>query len=281
MPLGFPWSVLYVSGSERGRKDLARGLGGPVESAEGLQAVESRLEGGARPRAVVVRPPIADGTVRAVCARVRDRDPGIDCFVVNGSSPGERIEAVAFDPDSADGWSRVAAAVRHSVVRRSQAPYPVPDGEDRRCSAAAGVLEPARASDRPDAVAREAVEAAGTPHAIVGLITHRREHVVGRAGRAVPGPLDRASTICTHTIAAPETLVVPDRRADARFADLAVPAQLGIEAYAGAPVEVRGERVGTLCVYADAPRSFERETRARLVELAGDLGSHLEALRDE
>lgn len=282
MPPGFPWTVLYVSGSEHGRKALARGLGAPVEYAEGLGAAERRLDDdGPRPRVVVVRPPLAAGTPQEVCASARARDPDVDCFLVNASVPDERVGTVAFDPESGSGWTDAAAAIRHAVIHRSQAPYPVADGEPRRCSAAAGVLELAKESERPDAVAREAAEAAGTRRAIVGIVTHRRKHVVGRAGERIPGLLHRANTICTHVIVDPGPLVVPDRRTDPRFADIEELAEFGVEAYAGAPIEVRGERIGTVCVYEDRPRYFGREVQERLTELAADLGSHLEAIRKE
>jgi GAF domain-containing protein len=280
MPPGFPWTALYVSGTEHGRAALARGLGAPVEHAAGLEAAQRRLDGGSpRPRVVVVRPPLADGTPRAVCASAHTLDAGIDCFGVDASVPEERVQTVTVDSEADPDWTGVAETIRHAVTHRSQAPYPVPDGEVRRCSAAAGVLESARESDRPDAAARAAAEAAGTPHALVGVITHRREHIVGRTGKPVPGPFHRASTVCTHTIADPGPLVVPDRRADPRFADMEAMAEFGMEAYAGAPIEIEGERIGTLCVYEGAQRSFDSETRERLAGLAADLGAHLEAVR--
>lgn len=278
MPSGFPGSVLYVSGTETGREELAHRLGVPVTQVGGQEAAESYFDGDSPlPEAVVVRPPLAEGTPRAVCADARARDPDIHCFVVDASVPNNRVPTVDF---ASGGWSGVAATVRRSVVDQRQSPYPVPDGEDRRCSAASGVLADAKECERADAAAHAALEAADASGAIVGLITHRRKYVVGRAGagKRLPSPLRRANTICTHTIADPGPLVVTDGRADPRFADLVPLAEFGIESYAGVPIEVRGERVGTLCVYDDTRRSFGRETEERLTDLAADLGSHLEAV---
>ena len=91
-------------------------------------------------------------------------------------------------------------------------------------------------------------------------------------------------SFCAHTIALPGTdnLVVLDARLDDRFRDNPlVTAWPFIRFYAGAPIVVAGQKIGSLCVISASPRDhLDPELLAQLDSLAGVAGS-LFALKDE
>ena len=82
--------------------------------------------------------------------------------------------------------------------------------------------------------------------------------------------LDRASTFCNFTIQGRGALIVPDARADARFADN--PYVVGdpyIRFYAGFPIEAPGgEPIGALCVFDPEPRGASQVDEVLLRRLA-------------
>jgi two-component sensor histidine kinase len=93
------------------------------------------------------------------------------------------------------------------------------------------------------------------------------------------------TSFCAHAIALPgdeDTLVVLDATRDDRFRNNPlVTGWPGIRFYAGAPVVVNGQKVGSLCVISSQPRSaIEPGLVAQLVDLAG-LASTLFSLKDE
>ena len=93
------------------------------------------------------------------------------------------------------------------------------------------------------------------------------------------------TSFCAHAIALPgdeDTLVVLDAASDPRFSNNPlVTGWPGIRFYAGAPVTVSGQKVGSLCVISAQPRAeLEPGLIEQLVDLAG-LASTLFALKDE
>jgi two-component sensor histidine kinase len=91
-------------------------------------------------------------------------------------------------------------------------------------------------------------------------------------------------SFCAHTIAAPDSdhMVVCDLASDQRFARN--PFVIGpphVRFYAGAPITVRGQRLGTLCVLGTQPREDVPDALIRqLVDLAAVAGTLVE-LKDE
>ncbi|MDB5622334.1 MAG: hypothetical protein JWR39_897 [Devosia sp.] len=92
------------------------------------------------------------------------------------------------------------------------------------------------------------------------------------------------ASFCAYTIAQPsaEPLVVLDTSKDARFeGNPFVQGWPGVRFYAGAPVVVRGQRLGSLCVLDTEPRSaVDPNQLTQLVDLAGVVSSLL-LLKDE
>ncbi|MCZ2495496.1 GAF domain-containing protein [Xylophilus sp. Kf1] len=126
------------------------------------------------------------------------------------------------------------------------------------------------AEEKFDRVVRFAAEQMDVPIALVSLLDARRQWFKARVGTAVT-ETPRDISFCSHAILASSTFVVEDASKDARFAgNPMVTAGPRVRFYAGAPLTAPGgERIGTLCVLDDKPRTLSA------VDLAV-----LEALRD-
>jgi hypothetical protein len=121
--------------------------------------------------------------------------------------------------------------------------------------------------ERFDRVVRLARRVFDVPIAVVGLVDEDRQW--NKAVIGVPQEFPRDESICTYTIQQDGPLVVPDLREDRRFQELpTVVGDPGLRFYAGYPLTVGGERVGTLCVMDDAPREFSERDIDLLTDLA-------------
>lgn len=148
---------------------------------------------------------------------------------------------------------------------------PDSDGDDSRVRALEdlGVLDTGREArfDRITGLARRLF---GVASAAVTLIDRDRQYVKSNEGaELLHGP--RSEAFCDHTIRRPEALVVEDAAMDTRFADNPlVTGGANIRFYAGHPLTVPGgHRVGALCLLDERPRTFTRQERDLLEELAG------------
>lgn len=90
---------------------------------------------------------------------------------------------------------------------------------------------------------------------------------IGFEAEAIP----RADSICGHTAALGEPLVIPDTLRDERFVDNPlVTGPLGVRFYAGIPLIVdEGLAVGTVCVLDNRPRTFLSDER-RALQIIGN-----------
>ena len=107
-----------------------------------------------------------------------------------------------------------------------------------------------------DRITRLAAQFFGAPMAAIGFVAQDRAWFKSTYG--LPQfQLARPASFCSHTIACPEALVIPDATADRRFADLALVAgQPQVRFYAGVPVFAAGGfAVGALAVMDTRPRS--------------------------
>ena len=118
-----------------------------------------------------------------------------------------------------------------------------------------------------------------TPIATLSLADAERHWFkarVGVEGREMP----RRMSFCNETISADQVFVVPDARADARFAAAPVVMEAPrVRFYAGAPlIAPGGFRVGSLCVLDTEPRTdFTADAADILRNLAGTAIELLEA----
>jgi PAS domain S-box-containing protein len=146
----------------------------------------------------------------------------------------------------------------------------LPPQEEERLKSlkALGLLDtPAEARfDRLTAIARQHF---GTKISLVSLVDAERQWFKSRQGLEV-GETSRDVSFCGHAILGAEIFCVPDARADPRFADNPlVTGPPHIRFYAGAPVHGPDrQRIGTLCIIDDRPRSLSAADRSMLLNLA-------------
>ncbi len=123
-----------------------------------------------------------------------------------------------------------------------------------------------RAFDAIVALARATLH---TPIALVSLVDERRQWFKAKLGLEV-SETPRSFAFCATAVAQAGVLWVADARCDARFEQN--PLVVGppdIRFYAGAPITVRGQRIGTVCAISDEPRAYDAGQAQTLVMLAG------------
>ncbi len=135
--------------------------------------------------------------------------------------------------------------------------------------------------ERFDRITRLAQRVFGVPMAAVTLLDEDRQWLKSRQGMAMT-ETPRSSAFCDTAIRQPETFVVHDARADARFQrNPLVEGEPHVRFYAGHPLQAPGgQPVGTLCILDDRPRDFTDEERELLRDLAAWVQKEL-LLREE
>ena len=87
----------------------------------------------------------------------------------------------------------------------------------------------------------------------------------------------RRLSICSHVVAAGQTMVVPDVSRDLRFLGNPALAAKSVRVYAGAPLrDAAGHVLGTLCLLDIEPRSMTQREVKLLEAMADDI---MESLR--
>ncbi len=143
-----------------------------------------------------------------------------------------------------------------------------------------GILDTAPEQELDD-LARLATYIAATPLGGVTLIDADRQWFKSRIGsNAEQTPRDIA--FCAHAIAGRDLMVVPDARADARFADNPmVTGEPHIRFYAGMPlVSPEGHALGTLCVLDRVPRQLTADQQEALRVLGRQVNVQLDLRRN-
>lgn len=147
------------------------------------------------------------------------------------------------------------------------ASIPANEAERLACLRSLDVLDtPADAA--LDGITEAAAALFGCPVALVSLIDKDRQWFKSRRGlQATQTPRELA--FCAHAILGDRAFVVSDAHADGRFADNPlVTGDPHIRFYAGHPLMVDGQAVGTLCVLDRQPREFTDEQAKTLSHLA-------------
>ena len=122
----------------------------------------------------------------------------------------------------------------------------------------------------------------GVATSTVSLIDDDRQWFKARAGLGVE-ETERSAAFCGHAILQDAVMVIPDARADGRFAENPlVTGAPHIRFYAGAPLTTpAGFNIGTLCIFDPKPRpdGLSRQEVSHLSMLAGMVMERLIARR--
>jgi GAF domain-containing protein len=124
-----------------------------------------------------------------------------------------------------------------------------------------------------DRLTRLATRLCKTPVALVSLVDTDRQFFKSAQGLPEPWRSRRETPLshsfCKHAVARPaEPLVVRDARKDATFRNNPAVQELGIVAYAGVPLTLAGQALGTLCVIDTEPRAWSYDEIETLKDLA-------------
>ena len=145
--------------------------------------------------------------------------------------------------------------------------------EESRLQALAGLhlLDTPR-EERFDRLVRLTQRLFDVPTAVVSLVDEDRWWVKAEVGLDGLTEVPRAQSMCTHTIAENDALVVTDPERDDRFRDNPfVTAADGVRFYAGQPLRTPGGfPVGSLCIVDHRPRQISAAQRPSPAPHAGD-----------
>lgn len=151
--------------------------------------------------------------------------------------------------------------------------HPVPDSAPldahRLHLLAALDLDDPELRRRLDAITERTAARLHMPISLVTVVSHVAQDFISSYG--LVGWLDEAQgtpvewSFCRQAVASRGPYVVPDARVDAEQSTNPLVTQDGIRSYAGVPLLVEGEVVGTHCVLGTSPRVY---TEADLAELA-------------
>lgn len=152
----------------------------------------------------------------------------------------------------------------------------IPDNEQQRLQALhrSGLLD-TPAEERFDRLTRVARQLFDVPIALVSLVDAERQWFKSRQGLE-PCETQRDISFCGHAILCPDILEIGDATEDARFSDNPlVTGAPHIRFYAGAPLIVDGQGIGTLCIIDTRPRRLAAGQRNALRDLADAVVSEI------
>jgi PAS domain S-box-containing protein len=88
---------------------------------------------------------------------------------------------------------------------------------------------------------------------------------------------NRENTFCNHTLNCPEdSFTIIDTAIDQQFAEIDWVKESGIRFYVGVPIEINGNRVGTLCVFDYSPRVPDEADKEMLIKLSKHISDIIE-----
>ncbi|WP_232050582.1 PAS domain S-box protein [Actinoplanes sp. OR16] len=123
----------------------------------------------------------------------------------------------------------------------------------------------------------------GSPTALVSLVLDDRQVFVSQVGLPQPwadrGETPLSHSFCQHVVDDDAPLVTSDARLDDRLKDnLAIP-EIGVIAYAGMPIRVDGQTLGSFCAIDGKPRDWSPGDLAILEDLAAAVATEIELVR--
>ena len=155
---------------------------------------------------------------------------------------------------------------------RPEARYPALVSESRL-----GVLRRLGLMDAPpheafDRLTRLATQMTGAPMGVAVLVDHDRQFFVSQVGLPEPAASERGTPVDDsdrqHVVGRAAPLIVQDARVDELMRDNLAAQGLGL-AYAGVPLVVEGECVGSFCLMDSQPRAWSEDELGVLRDFAG------------
>jgi PAS domain-containing protein len=149
---------------------------------------------------------------------------------------------------------------------------PIPEDEGERL----GALRLQKILDTPreprfESVVRLAADICETPMAAISFVDEARQWFKAFVGLEVC-ETSREASFCSHVVARREPMVVTDTHGDRRFRkNPLVRGAPYIRFYAGVPLFVFEQPIGSLCVLDDRPRELDERQHGFLADLAGQV----------
>ena len=132
--------------------------------------------------------------------------------------------------------------------------------------------------ERFDRIVRFAAQELDVPIAVISLVDAERQWFHAVAGELAVRETPRRDALCAWTVREDRLLVVPDTWQDPRFAQgRLVQGPPFIRFYAGAPLRVQGQLIGTLCIFDPRPRALDEAERRLLQGMAEAIAALLSA----
>ncbi|CUA85150.1 MULTISPECIES: GAF domain-containing protein [Gulbenkiania] len=146
-------------------------------------------------------------------------------------------------------------------------PFPADEHERIATLHALGILDTGREPSF-DQVTDWASNYFQVPIALVTLVDHDRQWFKSACGLDTP-ETSREVSFCAHTVVDRQLMVVENALLDPRFFDNPlVTGEPFIRFYAGAPLLLNGQALGTFCLIDNRPRRLDGEERAKLTAIA-------------
>lgn len=122
-----------------------------------------------------------------------------------------------------------------------------------------------------DRLSRVATRMTGAPVSLVTLVDRDRQVFVGQRGLGSPwaerGETPLTHSFCQHVVTSGRPLIVSDARTDELLRDNLAIEDLGVVAYAGMPLIVGGEPIGSMCLIDQQPREWSPSDLEALVDI--------------
>lgn len=238
--------------------------------------------------------PSKPGQARALCRKIRDALP--EARIVAGlwgrdADAAEDDFALLREAGVDEVFTEIAGflahAERHAAsLSEENVAADLPDDEEERLLTL-DRLGLVNADREPvlDHVVSKLARVFDVPVTAITLVDRERQWF--KAHHGLPDPLaedgstPRDLSICSHVVAAGETVVVRDLARDRRFAHNPLVAEHGIHFYAGAPIRMPGGRViGALCLMDTEPRSLAPQERRLLEANAAEVAEEIERMAE-
>ncbi|MBL8561896.1 MAG: GAF domain-containing sensor histidine kinase [Gemmobacter sp.] len=147
-------------------------------------------------------------------------------------------------------------------------PYPIPSNDPARSAIVDAMALTERRNDPFFGYVTQMVrQILGTPIAFISLFSGDRQTMLRIDGYELEGT-PREQSLCSFTVAARETIVLPDTHADPRSVRHPIVTEVGVRFSASTPVITsRGFCLGTVCGIDLAPRSMPTPDQVAMLEL--------------